>query len=292
VLWENLPPSMKNEIYYRVRSRIGHLVEELMVDIQQNLDELVDMKEMITNQLVADKELLNRLFQESGEKEFNFIIISGFHFGFLFGLVQLVAYYLYPAWWMLPLFGLMVGYATNWIALNIVFRPLEPTRVGPWTIQGLFLKRQPEVAMTWCRLVTREILTVRRLISHMLTGSRAQRTRSLIYKHIKPLVDEAAGLNRPAAQVAVGVQGFAGLKASVGRKAVEVSLRPFADPIFNEERSLVVERLLRERMLGMRPSEFQDLLRPPFQEDEMKLILLGAALGLAAGFAQLVFVFS
>jgi len=291
VLWENLPPKVKNEIYFRVRSEIGPLVEKLMVDITENLDELVDMKEMITTQLVADKALLNRLFQDSGEEEFDFIIKSGFYFGFLLGLVQLVAFYFLPVWWILPLFGLMVGYATNWLALNIVFRPLEPTKVGPWTVQGLFLKRQAEVAVIWCRLVTREILTMRRLISHMLTGPRASRMRSLIYKHIKPLVDQAVGLNRPTAQVAVGVQGFAGLKAAVGRKAVEVSLRPFNDSVLSEERSLVVERLLRERMLDMRPDEFQDLLRPPFQEDEMKLILLGAALGLAAGFAQLIFVF-
>ena len=34
-----------------------------------------------------------------------------------------------------------------------------------------------------------------------------------------------------------------------------------------------------------------DLLRPCFKEDEMKLILVGAALGCMAGFAQLFLVF-
>jgi hypothetical protein len=53
----------------------------------------------------------------------------------------------------------------------------------------------------------------------------------------------------------------------------------------------VVERLLRERMEAMPPAQFQDLLRPCFQEDEWKLILLGAVLGFGAGLAQLVLVF-
>ena len=44
-------------------------------------------------------------------------------------------------------------------------------------------------------------------------------------------------------------------------------------------------------MESLPPEEFQDLLRPCFQEDEMKLILTGAVLGLLAGIAQLVFVF-
>ena len=60
---------------------------------------------------------------------------------------------------------------------------------------------------------------------------------------------------------------------------------------FNEERAEVLGELLRERMADLPPEEFQDLLRPCFQEDEWKLILMGGVLGLLAGLAQLVFVF-
>ena len=44
-------------------------------------------------------------------------------------------------------------------------------------------------------------------------------------------------------------------------------------------------------MIALSSEEFQDLLRPCFQEDEIKLILVGAFLGMTAGFCQLVFVF-
>ena len=46
-----------------------------------------------------------------------------------------------------------------------------------------------------------------------------------------------------------------------------------------------------ERMIALSSEEFQDLLRPCFQEDEIKLILVGAFLGMMAGVGQLVFVF-
>ena len=46
-----------------------------------------------------------------------------------------------------------------------------------------------------------------------------------------------------------------------------------------------------ERMIALSSEEFQDLLRPCFQEDEIKLILVGAFLGFGAGIGQLVFVF-
>lgn len=41
--------------------------------------------------------------------------------------------------------GALVGYVTNWIALKWIFEPLNPVSVGPFVLQGMFLKRQLEV---------------------------------------------------------------------------------------------------------------------------------------------------
>ena len=93
------------------------------------------------------------------------------------------------------------------------------------------------------------------------------------------------------AGVAVGEDALGSIRESVGEKAVSVSTDPFDHWPFNRERSAVIETMLRERMESMPPDQFQDLLRPCFQEDEFKLILTGAVLGFLAGVAQLVFVF-
>jgi len=291
-LWRSLPGFLKTRIYARVREEVPELVESLMQEIGENIEELVDFKHMIVRQLSENKALLNRLFLESGAEEFRFIVRSGLYFGFLFGLGQLGVWIFYKAWWVLPIFGLLVGWATNWIALNLIFRPLYPKRLGPWTLQGLFLRRQREVARIWCRMVTREMITVRQIFQEMLTGPRAERTESLIREHIQPVADEALGLiSGPVAALAVGPEGIDEIKRTAADKAVEVSLEPFNHWPFNAERGEVIEQMLRERMEALPPEEFQDLLRPCFQEDELKLIILGGVLGFAAGLAQLFFVF-
>ena len=48
---------------------------------------------------------------------------------------------------------------------------------------------------------------------------------------------------------------------------------------------------LSERMQGLTPEEFEGVLRPAYQQDEWKLILTGAVLGMLAGIAQLYLVF-
>ncbi|MBK1873688.1 MULTISPECIES: DUF445 domain-containing protein [unclassified Marinobacter] len=289
--WENLPASARKMVYDRVRKSAPQLVDNLVDDIANNVEDLLDIKTMTIEKLTADKQLLNRIFLECGDAEFRFIVNSGLYFGFLFGLIQMAVWYFYQSWWVLPFFGLMVGWATNWIALNVIFRPLHAKKVGPFKIQGLFLKRQPEVAHSFCHIITHEILTVGNIIEAIMEGPKGDRARNMVKKHIKPLVDETAGMGKALTQMAFGPTGFATLKNQVGEKAIEISKTSFSNPMFETDRARAVEAIMVERMIALSSEEFQDLLRPCFQEDEIKLILVGAMLGCAAGVCQLIFVF-
>ena len=51
-----------------------------------------------------------------------------------------------PKPWTLPVAGAIVGYATNWVAIKLLFDPVEPVQVGPIVVQGLFESRQVEVS--------------------------------------------------------------------------------------------------------------------------------------------------
>ncbi|KEF31857.1 hypothetical protein D777_01543 [Marinobacter nitratireducens] len=289
--WENLPSSARKMVYERVRKSTPQLVDNLVDDISANIEDLLDIKGMVIERLAKDKRLLNRIFLECGEVEFRFIVNSGLYFGFLFGLIQMGVWYFYQSWWVLPFFGLLVGYATNWIALNVIFRPLQAKKIGPLRIQGLFLKRQPEVAESFCHIVTHEILTVGNIINAIMEGSKGDRARNMVKKHIKPLVDETTGMAKALTQMAFGPTGFATLKNQVGEKAIEISQTSFDNPMFEKDRAQAVESIMVERMVALSSEEFQDLLRPCFQEDEIKLILVGAFLGMAAGVGQLILVF-
>ncbi len=290
-LWRRVPRAVKEAVYVRVREETPQLVDGLVHEVAGRIEELVDFEQLVVSRLEGDRQLLNRLFLESGHAEFVFLVRSGLWFGFLFGLLQLAVWWLYPAWWVLPAFGAFVGYATNWLAINLIFRPLRPHKVGPFEVQGLFLRRQREVAAVWCHLVTSEILTLQHLIYGLIHGPRAERVHELIRGHMEPLVNRALGGLEPATRLLVGEESLDSLRAGVGAKAVQVATDPFDHWPFNRERAERAEELLRKRMEELAPEEFQDLLRPCFEEDELKLILTGAVLGLAAGVAQLVFVF-
>lgn len=290
-VWRKLPQTIKDGVYQRVRAEMPRLIEGLMAEAAGEIENLIDFKHMLVTRLESDKKLLNRLFLDAGSEEFKFIVRSGLYFGFLFGLIQLGVWIFFKSWWVLPAFGILVGYATNWMAINMIFRPLHPKKIGRWTIQGLFLRRQKQVAAVWCKLVTTEIITLQHIMYAMLYGARAERAKALIKRHIEPVAERVIRSYGPVAQLMVAEDTLGVIRESVGEKAVAVSTDPFDHWPFNRDRAARAEELLRERMEDLPPGEFQDLLRPCFQEDEMKLILTGAALGFLAGLAQVIFVF-
>lgn len=285
--WKLLPAKIKERIYDEVAAKLPAVVDDLVYDLGENIDDILDLEHLAVEELTNNRKLLVRIFQECGEREFRFIINSGIYFGALFGFIQMLVWMQAQLGWILPTFGVLVGLATNWIALQIIFRPVEPIRIGPLVLQGLFLKRQREVARVWCKIVTEEILTLEKISDNMLNGPHSERTRELISGHVEGVIDKALSNNRAAIELIVGPNKLGRVRSSISDKAIAVFGMPFNDAAFAEDRRQVVENMLFEKMVAMSPEEFQDLLRPAFQEDEAKLIAVGGALGAMAGFIQL-----
>lgn len=289
VLWDNLPVMVKKRVYSRVRRQLPSIMDNMVDDMAENIEELVDLKQMVVKLLSRDKALMVRVFKDVGDVELRFVVNSGFYFGFIFGLFQMVAWAVYPEPWVMPFFGFLVGYATNWLALNLIFRPLDPVKVGPFTLHGLFLRRKFEVADKFALISTQEVINLKNLMNEVMTGPRSDRTRAMIKRHMRPLLE--SGVVRTAVQLTLGAEGYAHIKALVVEKAVAMTIGPLSDPRFNRERAGIIHEIFRDKMRVMSNVEFQDLLRPAFQEDEWILIILGAVLGLVAGYLQLVLMF-
>ena len=145
-------------VHRRVQEQLPDIVSELTVEIGENIDQLVDVKLMVIKRF--DPELANRVFLDMGQRELKFIQNFGFLFGFALGIPVAILTHFVTFWWLLPILGVLVGYATNWVALWMIYEPAEPEQWGPVRVHGLFIRRQHDVAEVYARIVADEILTV------------------------------------------------------------------------------------------------------------------------------------
>src|SRR4051812_27570019 len=288
-LWHDLPPRLRERVHRRVQEQLPDIVREVTDEIGENIDHLLDVKLMVIRRMQDDPSLANRVFLEVAPRELRFIINFGFFFGFALGIpTAILTVLVFPTWWwLLPLLGTFIGWATNVVGIWMIFEPKEPRKIGPFTFHGLFMRRQPEVAEVYSKIIADDIVTIGNIGEELLHGPRSDRTRHMIQTTMRPAVDRAVGRARPAVRMAVGPREYDAIRTGVAEETVEYTMTPLADPAFNRRQSEAVKKLFVARMREMAPEDFQELLRSAMREDEWLLYLHGAVLGVFGGLLHL-----
>ena len=113
-------------------------------------------------------------------------------------------------WWLLPILGVIVGWTTNLLGMQLIFEPVEPRKWGPIKMHGLFLRRQDECAEDYARVIAEEVITLERIGDFLVDGPRVDLVAPPV-QAVKPV---------GAATVAVGAAGAITGRAGSGPSGV------------------------------------------------------------------------
>ncbi|WP_394359988.1 DUF445 domain-containing protein [Amycolatopsis sp. SB7-3] len=286
-LWEVLPNTAQQLLLKRVQAEAPRAITKIMGEISENIEDVLDLKHMVVTNLVRDKALLNRLIRDISRPEMRFIARSGIVFGFSLGCVQLLVWALTKSPIVLPLFGIGIGWFTDWIALKMIFLPREPKRFfGFYTWQGVFQKRKDQVSADYGDMIAREIITIPNLLEAVLSGPKSDKLFSMITREVQRTIDAQASVVKPFVAMAVGSRRFQEMKQTAAAKAatrIPETIRHAESYAVN---ALDVRNTIVDRMRRLNPLEFEQLLRPAFRQDEWKLIAVGAVIGGLVGELQ------
>ncbi|PTQ86782.1 DUF445 domain-containing protein [Agitococcus lubricus] len=286
-LWEILPESGRQLVIKRVQQQAPIVIRQIIEELKNNLDTMFDLKDMIMSHLHKDVRLLNRIFLDVGYAEFRFIRRSGLVFGFVIGCVQAITWALTHNPWIMPIFGGFTGWFTDWLALKMIFVPQQPQKyVGLFTWQGLFQQRKQEVTADYARLIANEIVKPNHLIDALLRGPMSPRLHQRISHIVQQTIDEQTGIARPAVVIALGSRQYQQLKQDVSQHVLSKmpATLQHMEPYIAQK--LDVEQTLIKAMNGLNEQQFEQLIRPAFQQDEWILIAVGAVLGFMVGEMQ------
>lgn len=286
-LWEGMPEFARKRLIRRIQAKAPEIVEHIMTEVQKDVAHYFDIKHMVISNLLKDKRLLNEIFKKVGKQEFKFFSNAGFFFGFGIGVIQMVCWVLFKQPWMLPAFGGFVGFFSDWIALQMMFRPLRPKKILGFTIQGLFIKRQNEVAADYAALISKQLLTSRNMMEELFSGTHSARVIELVSRHVKQEIDLQAGIVRPLVVYAMGGEKYQRLKEQVATRIMAQLPETMKHVESYAEDAMDVRNTLVTRMQQLTPEEFEGMLRPAFKEDEWSLIIVGAVLGFLVGEMQI-----
>jgi uncharacterized membrane protein YheB (UPF0754 family) len=282
-LWAAVPDELRERLQERVREQLPTVARQINTEIGRHVDQLVDVRLMVVRLLQENPFLTNRLFHEVGRKEFRFIINFGFVFGFLLGLPTILLVEAVPQWWVLPVAESVIGAVTNWIGIWLIYEPVRAKRIGPWRWQGLFLRRQHEASATYAEVIAHEVVTVSSFARELMHGPRSDRTRELLRRTLRPLVDAEARSVRPALETAYGSGSWSAARDAIVERGAEMTLEPLTDEQVAARQNTAIQHLVTERMRELPPEDFSETMRAATREDEWLLIAHGVAFGFIGG---------
>ena len=267
-------------------------VPSFVAALRKAADDQLDLEAMVAHKLVEiGARGLEAVIYEVSRRELVFIEYYGGVFGAILGLVQFAVLYLLGDI-ALPLVGALVGTATNWLAIQMLFYPREPRRYffGLIPYQGMFPRRQDEIAATLGLVAARDFIVPGEIFhdlahavvpetlepTHLATGESWLRSR------IPPL-----GALLDSALTATQRDD---ILASVSRRFTELRRRALERLVSVASQSVRVDHILSDKLAALDKSGFEKLIRGLFEREELYLIIYGGILGGLLGGLQLLIV--
>lgn len=187
-----------------------------------------------------------------------------------------------------PLVCSFIGWLTNYLAIRMLFHPRRPIHVLGWTWQGLFPKRQSELASRLGQLVETELLShqdIRRVIDDPGFQNRLRR-----------MVDDAVGRFVQGKLTSLHPVLNTLLRGTVADRVkdliveeVERVLPDLVEQAASELESQVdIQGIVQEKIEDFSPVRLEGLLFAILKKEFWFIEIMGGILGLLVGSAQAV----
>jgi uncharacterized membrane protein YheB (UPF0754 family) len=147
------------------------------------------------------------------------------------------------------------------------------------------------VSAIFARVVCTEILHVRAMWEAIFSGPLSSNFYAMMRAHTLVFTDKLVAEIKPLAIAAMGAESFARMKEDIAQKVLDNIPLVIDNSYEYTQEALDMENSIRTKMQQLPAAEFESVLHPAFEEDEIQLIALGGVLGAAVGVLQLFTVF-
>ena len=263
------------------------IVDNIVNEMRADLSQFLDLQFLAVTILVRNKDQLNDLIKSVASDAMAFVRRSGVVFGFAIGFVQLACWAYLHNPWIMPAFGFLVGFVSDYVALNMLFRPLEQKRfLGIFPFHGVLHAKRDKITQGYAHILAQDIFAPEVIFEAILNGPTADRLFSTIQREISAAIDAQTGPAQPLVKLAIGTQRYRAAKDTVVARVMSSIPETMSQAKGYAERTFDVENLIVDKMSQLTSEQYESIMRPVFKDDEWLMISVGAVLGGIVGEIQ------
>ena len=192
--------------------------------------------------------------------------------------------------YLLPFIAALIGWATNYLAIKMLFHPHQPKRILGLNFHGVFPKRQKQIAERLGELVANELFSMKDAAQKIEYFSTQPEAMEEVGKRIEKTIRGKLMSAFPMLSMFLSdemIEKVTNLFKGELKDFLQASAQGLAEKM---EESVDVHALVREKVQGFSSDKIEALLLS-FMEQEFRFIeKIGAVLGFLIGCTQLLIV--
>ena len=190
-----------------------------------------------------------------------------------------------------PFIGALIGWITNYLAVKMLFYPRRPVNILGWKLQGVFPKRQQELASNLGTLVERELIS-HEDIQNVINDPRFRdRLRNILSEYIHNLLSRKLNSVHPMLGSILSSRVVDSLQAKLSRESEKILPQLLQRVAEELEHTLDFKEVVRSKVENFSMDKLEEILYSIMRKEFRFIEIIGAVLGFVIGILQALFFF-
>jgi len=184
-----------------------------------------------------------------------------------------------------PLIGAGIGWLTNRLAIQMLFRPRQPVRFLGMNFQGLIPRRQSELAVRVGEIVETELFSQHLIQNEIRKIDLQPYLEKLAYKVVRERF--APRLAQIPLIGSLVNEALLNQLHKIVLESVSRETEPLMEQVSGEvERKIAVRKLVEERVHSFDLDQLEEIVRSLAHKEFQRIEVLGAVIGFVIGLVQ------
>jgi uncharacterized membrane protein YheB (UPF0754 family) len=192
-----------------------------------------------------------------------------------------------PWLYTIPFISAFIHWLTIWMALKLLFHPRVPRTFFGFTLQGIFPKRQKQIAESLGKIVGQELLSFSDIEETITHPENVQKILPAAEKHIDHFLRVRLKESMPVISMFIGEKTINQFKDVFMQELSELFPVIMKTYINNLQHDLDLERIVVEKVAAFSSDKLESMLNQILTKEFRFVEVIGAALGFFIGLMQI-----
>ncbi len=189
--------------------------------------------------------------------------------------------------WLQPLISSFIGWITTWVAIKMLFHPRKPVNILGLSIQGVFPKRQRQVAEQLGRVVANELIHFDEIAAQLKDPDQLNSLAPTIEKHLDNFLHVKLKEKMPVISMFVGEGTLQKIKEGMMEEIALLLPEVIHQYTDSLSKKIDIEKMVTDKVANYSSDKLEEILQAVMKKEFWFLEVVAAVLGLLIGLLQM-----